>query len=257
MIRARTLALFTLVAGAALAAGACGSEPRLDVQVADQKASATAAPAPAAQPSQAEPAPAAAAPAMAGGGAPMAPAHAAQPQLPAGHPPMDAAPVLPPVDPNQGQGQKGLSWTTPQGWVAEPPSNNMRRAQYKVPGPGGAAECIVFYFGPGQGGDPLANAQRWASQFVGPDGQPLAEGAKTRELAVGTSKVLIVEAAGTFMAGSMMGGPGEARPGYALLGAVAPGPDANWFFKMTGPEATIKAQTAAFEEMLKSLKAGA
>ena len=254
MSRVRTISIFTLAAGASLAIAACGSEPRLDVQVADRNAATATAPAP----SQAAPEPATGAPAAApGGGAPMAPAHAAQPPLPAGHPPLDAAaPALPPVDPRLGQGAQALAWTAPAGWVAEPPSNNMRRAQYKVPGPGGVAECVVFYFGPGQGGDPMSNAERWASQFVGADGQPVAGGARTRELAVGPSRILIVETTGTYMAGSMMGGPGEARPGYALLGAVAPGPDANWFFKMTGPEATVKAQTAAFEGLLRSLRSG-
>ena len=29
----------------------------------------------------------------------------------------------------------------------------MRRAQYRISGSGGDAECVVFYFGPGQGGD--------------------------------------------------------------------------------------------------------
>lgn len=238
---------FALVASSAALYG-CGAEPKLDVKVADQK------PATAAAPAATESAPAqAAAP-----GALLAPAHSVQPPLPAGHPPLDAAapPVMPPVDPKTGQGQAALAWSAPNGWISEPPSNTMRRAQYKVPGPGGEAECVVFYFGPGQGGDPLSNAERWASQFVGADGQPMTDKVKTRELEVGASKVLIVEAAGTFMAGSMMGGPGEARPGYALLGAVAPGPDANWFFKMTGPETTIKAQTVAFEAMLKSLRAG-
>jgi hypothetical protein len=47
----------------------------------------------------------------------------------------------------------------------------MRRAQYKVPGPAGAGECVVFYFGPGQGGDAQSNAERWASQFTQPGGR--------------------------------------------------------------------------------------
>jgi hypothetical protein len=41
-----------------------------------------------------------------------------------------------------------------------------------------------------------------------------------------------------------------------LLGAVAEGPDSNWFFKLTGPEATVRAERAAFEGMLRTLKAG-
>ena len=34
--------------------------------------------------------------------------------------------------------------------------------------------------------------------------------------------------------------PAEAQPGYMLLGGIAEGPDAPWFFKFTGPEATIR-----------------
>jgi hypothetical protein len=51
--------------------------------------------------------------------------------------------------------------------------------------------------------------------------------------------------------------PSTPKPGYRLLGAVAPGPDANWYFKFTGPDATVNAQRAAFESMVKSLKHGA
>ena len=51
--------------------------------------------------------------------------------------------------------------------------------------------------------------------------------------------------------------PSEPKPGYKLLGAVAEGADANWFFKFTGPEKTVEANRAAFEGMLKSLKRGA
>jgi hypothetical protein len=44
------------------------------------------------------------------------------------------------------------------------------------------------------------------------------------------------------------------QPGYMLLGAVAEGPDANWFFKLTGPEITVEAQRAAFDGMIQSLR---
>jgi hypothetical protein len=53
-------------------------------------------------------------------------------------------------------------WDVPEGWTAVPPASSMRKAQYRVPGPGGDGECIVFFFGVGQGGDPMANAVRWA-----------------------------------------------------------------------------------------------
>jgi hypothetical protein len=131
----------------------------------------------------------------------------------------------------------------------------MRRAQYRAPGAAGAAECVVFYFGPGEGGDAKSNAERWASQFRPADGRSSEAAMKTSSLAVGNIKVLLVEVTGTYAGGMAMGGaaPTE-QPNYMLLGAIAEGPDANWFFKLTGPEATVRAQRAAFEQMIRSLR---
>ena len=53
-----------------------------------------------------------------------------------------------------------------------------------------------------------------------------------------------------------MGGPAQQIPDYMLLGAIAQGPDANWFFKFTGPEATLTEQREAFRQMVQSLKPG-
>ena len=55
---------------------------------------------------------------------------------------------------------------------------------------------------------------------------------------------------------AMMGRRQEPKPGQMLLGAIAEGPDANWFFKLTGPEATLEAQREAFEGMILSLRRG-
>ena len=182
-------------------------------------------------------------------------------QLPAGHPPIDgsgAGPQITPPPAGSGEGATGLAWATPASWSSEPPSNAMRRAQYKVPGPGGDGECVVFYFGPGQGGAPQANAERWAGQFTLADGRPGTAGMKTGSMKVGELEVLTVEVAGTYDGGASMGmAPPEPKPGYKLLGAVAEGADANWFFKFTGPEKTVEANRGAFEEMLRSLKRGA
>ena len=259
-------AVAAIAVSAALLA-ACGGKPELDVQKqSTAPAPAAAAPAPAA-PEAAPGAPAGAAPIAA------APAHAPAAgelpaghppiaELPPGHPPMEAgaaagAPVMvPEVTPGTGQGATAIAWTAPSAWVSEPPSNAMRRAQYRVPGPGGDGECYVFYFGPGQGGTPMANAERWASQFADETGQPALASMKTRTETVGGAEVLYVEARGTFMSGGMMGDQVVPRPGSALLGAVVEGPDANWFFKFTGPEATVAAERAAFEAMIRSVKRG-
>jgi hypothetical protein len=41
-----------------------------------------------------------------------------------------------------------------------------------------------------------------------------------------------------------------------LLGAIADGPDAKWFFRATGAQATLEAQRAAFNRMIRSLRRG-
>lgn len=239
-----------LLAAAGLAA--CGPEPQLDVRVA------TATPAPA---SEAE-----GSGALPPGHPPVAAAPAVGAGLPEGHPPIEpggpsdqvpgAGFAMPAVEPGTGSGAMALVWTPPASWVVEPPANPMRRGQYRVPGPGGDAECAVFYFGPGQGGDPQSNVERWASQFVTEDGRPGSAVMQTRELATGDAKILVVETKGTFMAGSMMGMPSQPRPGQALLGAVVEGPDAYWFFKLTGPAATVEAQREPFDAMLRSVRRG-
>jgi hypothetical protein len=187
-------------------------------------------------------------PAMAA--SPAATAAGAPTALPPGHPPIDRAAQgghgLP-------AGVGGLSWTRPADWMEEKPSSGMRQAQYRVSGTGGDAECVVYYFGAGEGGDARSNAERWASQFTQPDGKPAA--LKTTPLKAGDVDVTMVEVNGTYHGGPTMGDPApKARAETTLLGAIAKGPDANWFFKFTGPAATVRAQRAAFEGMIRSLK---
>lgn len=197
---------------------------------------------------------------------PMASARGDAAALPPGHPPLGSAPTAPagaqgtlmPPPPGSGSGSRALAWQTPEGWVEETPSSPMRKAQYRVPGPGGDAECVVFYFGPGQGGSPQANVERWAGQFTLPDGSPAMPTMKTGAYEEGEVRVTTVEVTGTYDGGqTMTAKPPKPQPGSMLLGAIAEGPDANWFFKFTGPEATVKAQRAAFDAMVRSLKRGA
>jgi hypothetical protein len=179
--------------------------------------------------------------------------------LPPGHPPTGdsgAHPSIPAPPPGSGADGQGLHWKSPAGWTEEAPSSSMRRAQYRIPGPGGAAECAVFYFGPGQGGDAKSNAARWASQFHRADGGPVGDAVKTREIKVGDIPVVLVEITGTYVGGMGSGPSGPERPNYMLLGAIAQGPDANWFFRATGPRATLEGQRAAFDGLVHSLKRG-
>jgi hypothetical protein len=172
--------------------------------------------------------------------------------LPSGHPPVEGAQRGGHGGAPSGVG--GLTWKTPAGWKEETPSSGMRRAQYRVSGPGGDAECVVFYFGAGEGGDARSNAERWAGQFTRGDGKP-AE-LETSALAGAPVEVTMVEVRGTYHGGPTMGAANAPRPvpDSMLLGAIAKGPDANWFWKFTGPEKTVNAHRTAFEGMLRSLE---
>jgi hypothetical protein len=286
----RTSAFVLATFALPLVLAACSKQPQLDVSTAATPAAApaaAAAPLPGEVPAAPAHEPVAQAPAQAApGSAPplapgatlppghpamdaptqMAPPIAPGAQLPPNHPPMGGAPGMGGQSATQamagmvrpgGEGEQAVAWAAPKSWVSEPPANPMRKAQYKVPGAGGDAECVVFYFGPGQGGDPQSNAERWASQFANADGTPATSAMKTRVASVNGMKVTYVETKGTYLAGSMSGTEVAKKPNYALLGAIVEGPDANWFVKLTGPEATVSAQKAAFESMIGSMKKGA
>jgi len=157
--------------------------------------------------------------------------------------------VIPEPPEGSGGGNTALLWTAPKSWTAQEPTSSMRKAQYSIPGPAGAAQLVVYYFGPGQGGDPMSNAQRWAHQFKQPDGSNAFDAMKVTDLEATEVPVKLVEITGTY-AGGMGSGPSSAMENYMLLGGIAEGPDAPWFFKLTGPEATVRAQRDAFISML-------
>ena len=147
----------------------------------------------------------------------------------------------------------GLRWTAPQGWKPEG-ERPMRAATYSivpVAGDTGVAECVVNFFGPGQGGGIEANVERWRNQVLGTDGKPAA--AKVDKKTVRGVAITMVDASGTYTG---MGGPmmaGKPVPGYRLIGAIAEGPGGNVFFKLTGPAKTIAAQQKSFEQLLMSI----
>ncbi|MCB1055550.1 MAG: hypothetical protein KDD11_08565 [Acidobacteria bacterium] len=145
----------------------------------------------------------------------------------------------------------GITFDLPDNWQQQPPSNNMRMAQASLPGPDGTqpAEFTAFFFGPGGGGGTEANLQRWAGQIAA-DGPAKRETFDSHGL-----KVHWIEVFGTLQASAMMGmGPGTDQPDSGLFGAVVEGPGGPWFFKVTGPRATLESNRVAFRKMLESVR---
>jgi hypothetical protein len=151
-----------------------------------------------------------------------------------------------------------LSYRAPPSWSAQPPASPMRKAQFVLPGSGGAAsaELIVFHF-PGTGGSVEDNITRWYTQFQQPDGSESARKAQTAKLTVNGLPVRTVYLTGTYLKPKnpmAMMGPTEPVPNQAMLAAIVETASGPWFFKAVGPQATVDAHRAAFDEFVKTFQ---
>jgi hypothetical protein len=155
------------------------------------------------------------------------------------------------VDPSaapSGPSAAGLAYQLPASWQPQPPASNMRLAQAIIPGQAGPGELAVFFFGVGGGGPVEANLDRWI-------GQVEATGPVARDaFDVNGLRVTWVEVAGTLKPSGMGQGPTTPQPGSRLYGAVVEGPGGPWFFKATGPDATLTANREAWLGLLKSVR---
>ncbi len=144
-----------------------------------------------------------------------------------------------------------IRFELPAGWEAQPPSSKMRVAQVTISGEAGAAQLGVFFFGEGQGGSADENIRRWIGQVE------FAPGSSTgrQQFDAHGYTVTWVDFEGTLQPAPMTGGPAEPQPGSRLLGAIVEGPGGPWFFKVTGPSATVAPQRDAFIAMLESVRA--
>jgi len=154
--------------------------------------------------------------------------------------------------PGAGAAQEGsIQFDLPVTWQSQPPASSMRMAQASIPGAGGPADLVVFYFGPGGGGPVEANIQRWIDQMdPAPGSNPKPETFETHGY-----RVTWLDVSGTLKPSNMGTGPTTEQPGSRLLGAVVEGPGGPWFFKAAGPDATLSAERDNFVKMLRSVRA--
>lgn len=158
-----------------------------------------------------------------------------------------------PVGGAAGQAQDGsIDFDIPGSWQQQPPASSMRLAQATIPGAGGPGDLAVFFFGPGGGGGVEANIQRWIDQMEpAPGSNPQPETFEANGF-----RVTWIDVSGTLLPSNMGTGPATAQPNSRLFGAVVEGPGGPWFFKATGPEATLAAERNNFLQMLRSVRGG-
>ncbi len=164
------------------------------------------------------------------------------------------SPAAPAPAPTPAPSPSSVKWTDPPRWQRQAATSPMRKASYKVPKTGSDAEdgdVSVFHFGAGQGGGIEPNVERWVGQFKGVDKSQVKRSSRS---ANGMVQNIVEIERGTFSSG-MPGGPTTPKADYALLGAIVEAPDGNWFFKMTGPAATVKKAREEFMALLDSIKA--
>jgi hypothetical protein len=164
--------------------------------------------------------------------------------LPPSHPPMPSGKGLPTMN-----DAPTLAWKVPAEWTTMPNASSMRLATYHVPAAkGDADETEVSVVR--AGGSAAANIDRWIKQFdeAGKD--------ERTEKTVGSFKITIVEVSGRYLGGAMMpSADSEPRKGWSLLGAVVETSSSPYFFKMTGPTASVKAARATFVALLDGVTA--
>lgn len=152
----------------------------------------------------------------------------------------------------------GLRFSVPAEWTRVPAPSDMRAAQFRVPRAGADTEdgdLVLFFFGPGQGGSADQNVDRWTGQFTQPDGKPSKDAAVVTIRTVKGLKLTSVDVAGDYKPAPMGGAGGAVKPGWRLLAAVVEGPGGPWFWRLTGPAATVAAAKPPFDAMLASLEA--
>ena len=166
--------------------------------------------------------------------------------LPPNHPPIGSAGGM-----GMGMGSPNeapaIAWTAPSSFTTAPNTSGMRLATYKIaPAAGDTDEAELSVIR--AGGSTEANLDRWVRQF-----DDAGKETKTEKTVAGF-KVTLVEVSGTYLGGGMspIGAP-EPKKGWSLLGAIVETSGSAYFFKMTGPTATVKKAHDPFVAMIEGI----
>jgi hypothetical protein len=176
-------------------------------------------------------------------------------QLPPDHPPIGASAPADSVHgaagaagASEGDDHEPITWKAPEGFASAPNPNPMRIATFKASPAKGDAEGAELAISRA-GGSMDANVARWLGQF------DEHEKELVKEKTINGLKVTTVEINGTFRAGAMMGGdPAAPKKDWSFVAAVVDAAGESYFFKLTGPRATVKSVRKSFDAMIDGVK---
>jgi hypothetical protein len=142
--------------------------------------------------------------------------------------------------------------TPPASWVPRTPSSSSRLAEFTLPPTAeGAAEIVVYFFGPQQQPNVDANLARWKSQFSHPDGSPVAEQV-TRDSS-GVFPLVFGEYEGSYRRGIGAGSADSVRAGQRLIAAIIPTPKGTMYIQLFGSAARVAAERDTFTAFVKAI----
>lgn len=137
----------------------------------------------------------------------------------------------------------GLKWQTPAGWK-EQPSGQMRVGFFTVAGEHNQQAEVTIIPLSGRAGSDLDNVNRWLAQIGSP---PVT----SEQLAALGQPVPVAASPGQLYD---LSGPESSNPRKRTLAAVARRDGTAWFFKMTGDDALVAAQKAAYIGFLETAR---
>lgn len=134
-----------------------------------------------------------------------------------------------------------IAYKTPPEWVSEEVSDNMRKAQYRVPdrsGKGAAALLTFFNMSP-QSEETIVDY--WRDKMGGAD-------ANVSKIQGAATPTTLVDIAGEYT------GENPPMANARFLGAIVDAGERTWYLKFVGPAGTVDGWRDAFVDMLKGLR---
>jgi hypothetical protein len=137
----------------------------------------------------------------------------------------------------------------PMGWKQEEPTNKMRLTQFKLPGPDGEAELVVFYFA-GNAGTVKENLERQVKKFE----SPKVSVSKTK---FGPIEATYQDITGTYLSKFPPFAPDAKitrKANYRQLYVIFETDKGQYYMTLLGPATTVEKHKDTFEKWLASFK---